>query len=136
MWDYARRFLSMSHGCAYRFIAVARLCKQFPFLLERIERGESHITTLAYIASFITAGNVHELVLETSGKNRAAVDLVLRRMFGVEPPNGRFGHPLPYDEELLALVKRAEELLSHVIRVGDRLTLTKAAYRVRDTRRA
>src|SRR5215813_12345014 len=50
MWDYARRFLGMSHGTAHRFIVGAKLCKKFPFLLEQIERGEVHLTTLANIA--------------------------------------------------------------------------------------
>ena len=70
MWDYARRKLSMSHGSAYRFIACARLCKRYPWLLERIDRGDVHLSTLTHIASFITDENVHELVAETVGKNR------------------------------------------------------------------
>ena len=131
MWDYARRMLRMSHGAAHRNICVARLCRRFPFLLERIERGDSHISTLAHIASFITADNVRELVEETSGMNRLHVDLVLKRWFGVEP-NQRGGtrDPMPYDEELLALQERARELLSHAIPSGDRLEIAKVAYTV------
>src|ERR1051325_6704310 len=64
-WEYARRDLKMSHGTAFRFIKCARLCKKYPFLLERIERGEIHLTTLTDIAPFITDDNVHELVEET-----------------------------------------------------------------------
>ena len=130
MWDYSRRILRMSHGAAHRNVCVARLCRKYPFLLERIEQGESHISTLAHIASFITADNVHELVDETSGMNRMHVDLVLGRWFGVEPRRGGLSDPMPYDEELLALQQRARELLSHAIPSGDRLEIAKVAYRV------
>jgi hypothetical protein len=126
MWDYARRFLLMSHGSAHRFIAVARLCKRYPWLVDGIERGELHMTTLANIASFITDENVRELVEETAGKKRAQVDLVLVRRFGVR----RSSQMMPYDEELLRLMDRARELLSHVITNGDRLEIAKAAYTV------
>jgi hypothetical protein len=129
MWDYARRFLRMSHGTAYRHIAGARLCRRFPFLLERIERGELHLTALAQIASVLTEDNVHELVDETKGKSRTEIDLVLRKWFGVEPGRGS-GNPLPYDEELLAMVRRAEELLSHSFPNCDRLAISKLAYGV------
>ena len=129
MWDYARRFLLMSHGSAYRAITGARLCKRYPWLLDRIERGELHLTTLTHIASFITDDNVHDLVDETAGKKRADVDLILVRRFGVERSN-RAGHPMPYDAELLRLIERARELLSHDIPSGDRLEIAKVAYTV------
>jgi hypothetical protein len=127
MWDYARRFLRMSHGTAYRHIVGARLCRRFPFLLERIAQGELHLTTLAQIASFLTPENVRELVDETKGKSRTDVDLVLRKWFGVER---RDTSPFPYDVELLKMVERARELLSHTIPNGDRLAISKLAYAV------
>jgi hypothetical protein len=130
LWAYARDHLQMSHGTAFRFIKVARLCKKFPFLLERIERGELHLTTLTQIAPFITNDNVHDLVEETRGKNRTRVELVLRKWFGVEPTHGRMGSPMPYDEELLNLVERARELLSHAIPSGNTLEITKAAFHI------
>lgn len=126
MWDYARRFLLMSHGSAHRFIAVARLCRRYPWLAPRIESGELHMTTLSNIASFLTDENVRELVEETAGKKRAEVDLVLVRRFG----GTRTSQLMPYDEELLRLMDRARELLSHVIPNGDRLEIAKAAYTV------
>lgn len=118
----------MSDSSAHRFIAVARLCRRYPWLVERIERGEAHMTTLANIASFITDENVHELVEETAGKKRAEVDLVLLRRFGFDrrQANG----VVPYDEGLLRLMDRARELLSHSIPSGDRLEIAKVAYTV------
>lgn len=130
MWDYARRFLLMSHGTAYRFIAAARLCRQYPWLVERIEAGEVHLTTLAQLQSFITPENVHELVGETAGKRRTDVDLILGRRFGVHRAHGGLGNPFPWDAELLKLAERAAELASHVVSPGDRLSLSKMAYRL------
>jgi hypothetical protein len=128
MWDYARRLLRMSHGAAHRNVCVARLCRKYPFLLERIENGESHISTLAYIASFITDDNVQDIVEKTSGMNRRHVDLVLSRWFGVKPK--RPAGSLPYDDELLALLARVRELTSHAIPSGDPLLVLKAALSV------
>jgi hypothetical protein len=130
MFDYTRRFMSMSHGQAYRFVCGARLCRQYPFLLERIERGELHLSTLAHIASFITPENVHQLVEQTANKNRADVDLVLRDWFGVEPTHGRAASPFPYDIELLEMARRAKDLLSHDIPDGNMLEISKMAYRL------
>lgn len=127
MWDYARRVLRMSHGTAYRNVCVSRLCRKYPFLLERIEKGESHISTIAYIASFITDDNVHDIVEKTSGMSRMHVDLVLERWFGAKPNRERGRGSLPYDEELLALLVRAREVTSHAIPSGDPLSILKAA---------
>ena len=97
MFDYAKRHLGMSGGQAYRRIAGARLVKKYPFLLERIERGDVFLTTLAQIASFITDENVHELVDATVGKTRNQVDVLLGEWFGVEPPNGALrGSAIPW----------------------------------------
>ena len=62
--------------------------------------------------------------------NRMHVDLVLKRWFGVEPHPGATRTALPYDEELLSLMDRARELLSHDIPSGDRLQLAKIAFTV------
>src|SRR5689334_5806599 len=68
MFDYCRRFLKMSHGRAYRFSQGAKLCKQYPHLLEGIESGELYLSTLVHVAPFIEPENVKELVAETRGK--------------------------------------------------------------------
>jgi 5-methylcytosine-specific restriction endonuclease McrA len=129
MWDFCRRFLLMSHGTAYRFVRVARLCFDYPFILDGIERGELHLTTLTQIAPFIDAQNVEELVKETAGKKRGDVELCLARRFGKPLVNVSYGPLMPWDAELQDLIDRARELMSHAVPSGDVLELTKLAYR-------
>lgn len=129
IWDFCRRFLLMSHGTAYRFVKVARLCVDYPFILDGIERGELHMTTLTQIAPFVHAANVDELVSETAGKKRADVDFLLGQRFGKSVAPVSYGPMMPWDRELQDLIDRARELMSHAIPSGDVLELTKRAYR-------
>lgn len=119
----------MSHGTAFRFVKVARLCADYPFILDGIERGDLSLTTLTQIAPFVRATNAEELVIETAGKSRVEVDRLLGRYFGKETFVS-YGPMMPWDLELQGLIDRARELLSHTIPSGDVLALTKHAYRV------
>jgi hypothetical protein len=129
MWDFCRRFLLMSHGTAYRFVRVARLCLDYPFILDGIERGELHLTTLTQIAPFVREDNVDELVKETAGKKRIDVELTLARRFAKPLVNVSYGPLMPWDAELQDMIDRARELMSHEVPSGDVLELTKLAYR-------
>jgi hypothetical protein len=131
LWDFCRRFLSMGHGTAFRFATVAPLCAKFPFLLEGIERGELHLTTLAHIAPYLQkVENPEELVRETAGMRRDAVDQLLHERFGKATPHVSYGPMMPWDLELQTLIDRAHELFSHAKWSRDVLEMTKRAYRL------
>jgi hypothetical protein len=120
----------MSHGTAFRFATVAPLCRKFPFLLDGIERGELHLTTLTQIAPWLKkATNPEELIRETAGMRREAVDRLLVERFGKNAPHVSYGSMMPWDLELQGLIDRARDLFSHADWSRDVLEMTKRAYR-------
>ena len=131
LWDFCRRFLSMSHGTAFRFATVAPLCAKFPFLLDGIERGELHLTTLSQIAPFLKkTDDPEELIRTTAGMKREAVSALLAERFGKLAHHVSYGPMMPWDVELQNLIERAQQLFSHADWSRDVLEMTKRAYRL------
>jgi 5-methylcytosine-specific restriction endonuclease McrA len=79
MFDYCTRKLGMSDGAAHRRINAARLVRRFPGLLERLERGEVHLSALASLAKHLTEANFEELIAAVSGKTMREVEYVIAR---------------------------------------------------------
>ena len=79
MFDFCTRSLGMSEGEADRRINAARLARRFPWILERIERGEIHLSALRILAKHQNDANFETLVTEACGKSKMAVlELVAR----------------------------------------------------------
>ena len=85
MFDFCRRRLGMSEGAAFRRITAARLVKRFPALLERIERGELHLSTLVLIRPHLDEQNLEELVAALAGKTQRQVEGLLARLAPLGP---------------------------------------------------
>ena len=79
MFDFCQRRLGMSEGAAFRRITAARVLKRFPALLERIERGELHLSTLVLLRPHLTEVNVEELAAAVVGKTQRQVEELLAR---------------------------------------------------------
>ncbi|MDB5221268.1 MAG: hypothetical protein JWO86_9195, partial [Myxococcaceae bacterium] len=56
-----------------------RLVKRFPMLLERIERGDLHLSTLVLLRPHLHEGNVQELAVAVAGKTQRQVEELLAR---------------------------------------------------------
>ena len=80
MFDFCQRRLGMSEGAAFRRITAARLVKRFPGLLERIERGKLHLSTLVLLRPHLTEVNVEELAAAVAGKTQRQVEELLARL--------------------------------------------------------
>ena len=80
MFDYCQRRLGMSGGAAYRRITAARLVKRFPALLQRIETGEIHLSTLVLLRPHLDEQNVHEIAAAVVGKTKRQVEELLARI--------------------------------------------------------
>src|SRR6476661_6069947 len=80
MFDFCQRRLGMSEGAAFRRITAARLVKRFPALLERIERGELHLSTLVLLRPHLTEVNVEGLAAAVAGKTQRQVEELLARL--------------------------------------------------------
>ena len=80
MFDFCTRRLGMSEGAAFRRISAARLVKRFPELLERIERGELHLSTLVLLRPHLTESNVEQVAAATAGKTQREVEVLIARL--------------------------------------------------------
>jgi len=80
MFDFCQRRLGMSEGAAFRRITAARVVKRFPALLERIEQGELHLSTLVLLRPHLTEVNVEELAAAAAGKTQRQVEELLARL--------------------------------------------------------
>jgi hypothetical protein len=127
--------LKMSEGTAFRRINAARLVKQFPSLLPRIERGELHLSTLMQLRPHLTKDNVDELAAAAAGKTQMQVDDLLarrapkpdvpssivelpksdaRRASKIQPVSeSRFLVQMTVSKEVREQLVRARDLMSH-----------------------
>src|ERR1700712_2246483 len=80
MFDFCQRRLGMSEGAAFRRSTAARLVKRFPGLLERIERGELHLSTMVLLRPHLSEKNVEELANAVAGKTQRQVEELLARL--------------------------------------------------------
>src|SRR5882757_4305979 len=77
MFDLCVRKLGMSEGAAHRRINAARLVRRFPALLERLERGEVHLSALVPLAKHLTEANFEELIASVVGKSVREVERIV-----------------------------------------------------------
>lgn len=129
MYDFCKRRLKFSDGQTHRRLAAARLVRQYPFILPLLVEGVTHMSTLAHIKPFVTDQNVHALIADTAGKNRDEVDRILATRFGFDRTFTMSRGVIVIDAPLERLIQRAFELDCHAVPDGDRLELTKRAYR-------
>jgi 5-methylcytosine-specific restriction endonuclease McrA len=80
MFDFCQRRLGMSEGAAFRRITAARLVKRFPALLERIERGELHLSMMVLLRPHLNEQNVEQLADAVAGKSQRQVEELLARL--------------------------------------------------------
>ena len=80
MFDFCQRRLGMSEGAAFRRITAARLVKRFPALLDRIEKGQLHLSTLVLLRPHLTEQHVEALAAAVHGKTQRQVEELLARL--------------------------------------------------------
>jgi RuvA, C-terminal domain len=81
IFAFCTRRLGMSEGEAFRRMTAARLARDFPSVLGRIERGEVHLSALALVAKHLTKENGETLLAEISGKSKLAVQELVAARF-------------------------------------------------------
>lgn len=81
MWDFCVERLGMSHGETSRRLNAARLVRRFPQLLERIERGEIHLSSLKILGKYLDESNVEQLLDEATRKSKLEVQEIVARHF-------------------------------------------------------
>jgi 5-methylcytosine-specific restriction endonuclease McrA len=113
MFELCVRRLGMSNGSAQRFCVAARLAVQFPDLVERIERGEIHLSTLVQMRHHLTAENADELLELARGKTRYQVEELLASVTPrPDAPSRMRKLPTPRTGQSMAPVERGLEPLA------------------------
>ena len=79
MFVFCTTRLGMSEGEADRRIVAARLSVRFPWLLERIEKGEVHLSGLRILVQCQDDEDFEALVLEACGKSKLEMRMIVAR---------------------------------------------------------
>lgn len=79
MFVFCTTRLGMSEGEADRRIVAARLSVRFPWLLERIAKGEVHLSGLRILAQCQDDQDFEALVLEACGKSKLEMRMMVAR---------------------------------------------------------
>jgi hypothetical protein len=138
---YCVQELKLSEGAAGRRVIAARVGRRFPEVLERVARGELHLSAVCALAQHLTLENAGELFEACAGQPRRRVDELLaarfpradvreevRRLPEVEPLSAvRFAVRFTADAELRDLIERARALARHRLPSGDLAALVKLA---------
>src|SRR5262245_56210261 len=81
LFEYCIRRLGMSDGEAFRRITAARLARQFPTILTKVEQGDIHLSALILLRDYLTQSNHAELLREACGKTKREVQQMLAARF-------------------------------------------------------
>ncbi|HKO49464.1 MAG TPA: hypothetical protein VJV79_17165 [Polyangiaceae bacterium] len=81
LFAYCVEALGMSEGTAGRRVAAARVCRRFPEVFERVNRGELHLCALCALAPHLSAENAGELFVACRGKTRRQIEELLAARF-------------------------------------------------------
>jgi 5-methylcytosine-specific restriction endonuclease McrA len=81
MFDYCVQALHMSEAEAYLRIRAARLSREFPRVLEMLQAGELHLSSLKLLAPVLTADNAHELLEVARFKSKRELEVQLAARF-------------------------------------------------------
>jgi len=77
MFAYCTGRLNMCEGTAARRIRAARLCRQFPMVLEAIAQGQLHITGAAMLCGVLTVENHQAVLVAAAGKTKRQIEVLV-----------------------------------------------------------
>jgi hypothetical protein len=81
LFAYCTQELGFCESAAGRRIVAARVCRKFSGALERVARGELHLSALCALNAHLNQGNAAELFELCRGKSRRQVDELLAARF-------------------------------------------------------
>lgn len=99
LFVYCTQRLGYCERTAYRRIAVAKKCREFP-ILERLRDGRIHLTAVEPLGEHLTAENVDALLTRAEG---ASLDQLKRMAAALSPA----GAPPPERKRVIAVVDKA-----------------------------
>jgi hypothetical protein len=80
LFAYCREVLHLSEDVTCTRIEVARLCRRFPVVLQRLASGELNLTNARLLADHLTRENCEDVLARASGKRRREVDVLVAEL--------------------------------------------------------
>ena len=62
LFDYCTKHLNLSEGSAYRRIQVAKVCNEFPLILEALSQNQISLTVASQLAPHLNEENVTQFI--------------------------------------------------------------------------
>jgi hypothetical protein len=80
LFAYCRGVLHLSEDAACNRIDVARACRKFPEILERLVSGELNLTNVRLLADHLTPENCPSVLARAVGKRRREIDVLVAEL--------------------------------------------------------
>jgi hypothetical protein len=80
LFAYCREALQLSEDATCSRIEVARLCRRFPEVLERLASGELNLTNARLLANHLTPENCQDALARAAGKRRRDIDVLVAEL--------------------------------------------------------
>jgi hypothetical protein len=80
LFAYCREALRLSEDVTCNRIEVARACRKFPEILDRLASGELNLTTVRLLADHLTPGNWQSVLARAAGKRKREVDVLVAEL--------------------------------------------------------
>jgi hypothetical protein len=117
LYKFCHEELKLSEGAAYRRIRAARVAGRFPIALNYLEDGSITLTNMTVLSRHLTLANHMTLMEAARHKTRAEVE---RQMAALNPDAPDLVTlRVRVRRETLDKLRRAQDLLRHVIPTGD-----------------
>lgn len=112
LFEFCVGTLQMSNASAQRYSVAARLASRIPGLVDRIARGEVHLSTIVQMRHYLTESNADDLLGQARGKNRYQIDELLASIAPrPDAPSSLRKLPTPrMDQSVLAAPPAAQAL--------------------------
>src|SRR5688572_11741637 len=80
LFAYCTQGLGLSEDVACNRIDVARACRRFPLILERLAAGSVTLTSVRLLAPHLTADNHQAVLAKASGRTRREIEALVAEL--------------------------------------------------------
>ena len=80
LFAYCREALHLSEDATCNRIEVARACRKFPEILDRLASGEINLTAVRLVADHLTQENCQDVLARAAGKRRREIDVLVAEL--------------------------------------------------------
>jgi hypothetical protein len=80
LFAYCREALRLSEDVTCNRIEVARACRKFPEILDRLASGELNVTSARLVAEHLTPANCQDVLARAAGRRRREVDVIVAEL--------------------------------------------------------